>query len=244
MYRLIFVFVFLLSLSSKSEEFILGTVKAGVLNVRVQPRTTYTVVAKFARGDKVKVYGERDGWLEVALPDDTFVWIYGEDISNEGIVKRESFLRSGSEVTYAPYLLKAKEGMKLKIIERRKDWVRISPPENLRGWVSAEFIEVPENSLDILKSKKEGKGELDFISLPDKKAVYEGFLTLLKSDLSVQHVLVLDVNGALSPICYLRSDNSDLSLWLNQKVKVSGIEKWVKDWKRPLLIVENVEKLQ
>jgi len=243
-----FLAIFLFILANASDDFVKGTVTAGKLNVRVLPGQSYTAVAKIAKGTEIKIYTEKDGWYEVDVPDDASVWIYSGDISDDGIVRKNTFLRSGSDITYTPYSRKALEGERLKIIEKRNNWVKVFPPEGLKAWVSSEFIEVKDAHPKIKKlsgnSDKIGEEEeLQFENIPEKSASYEGFLVLLKDNSSVKYALVLDVNGALAPVCYVSSKNENLDTWINKKVKISGAEKWVKGWRRPLLILENIDKV-
>jgi len=232
---------------SASDDFVRGVVKAGKLNVRVLPSQNYTVIAKLAKDSEVKIYTENDGWYEVDVPEDSDVWIYSGDISDDGVIKKNTFLRSGTDITYAPYSRRVLKGEKLKIIEKRNDWIKVSPPEGLKAWVSSEFIEL-KDSLEKIKKTSEDIGnaeekELQFENIPEENSTYEGFLVLLKDNSSVKYALVLDVNGVLAPICYLISENLNLDLWINKKVKVSGVKKWVKEWRRPLLIVNNIDKV-
>ncbi len=233
-----------------AQEAVLGKVTANQLNVRVLPGVSYTAVAKLAKDAEVKVHRARDGWCEIEAPGDSAVWMASAEIGVDGIVSKDSFLRSGPDVTYSPYSRRAAKGEKLSVLERRSDWTRVAPPAGLRAWASLDFITLPEEDLRKLKESGEGdaakpaKGglDLDFVPLPEKDASYEGFLVLVKNSDSVKHALVLDVNGSLAPICYLHSEKDNLDLWLNQKVRVSGKENWVKDWKRPLIIVGKIEK--
>jgi len=55
-----------------------GLVEPGKLNVRSGPSLNYSVVGVLARGDKVEVRDEFNGWLKIAPPPGGRVWISAE----------------------------------------------------------------------------------------------------------------------------------------------------------------------
>ncbi len=246
-----------LSLYSGAGEKVMGKTAANSLNVRVQPSISQTVVAKIAKDAEVEILSVKKGWYEIAAPNDCAVWIAASDLSPEGTVMKETYLRSGTGVTYSPFSRKALKGEKLNVLEKREDWVKISPPQNLSAWVSAEFISAPpggipnisEDSADAenLNTDTSDKKEKDmppppeFTAVPASDASYEGILLPLSKDaVHATHAIVMTVNGTYAAICYLSPAKINFKLWENQKVHVSGKERWVKGWKRPLLTVESI----
>ncbi|HPN84558.1 MAG TPA: SH3 domain-containing protein [Victivallales bacterium] len=235
-----------------AEESVDAVVNTDRLNVRVLPSVSHTAVAKFAKDDTVKVFAVRKGWCEVAVPENCNVWIAASDISADGIVLKESFLRSGPMVTYSPFSRKALKDEKLEILEKRSDWVKVSAPSGLRGWVSAKFVVISEEDAGKIPNdastteqalQTEPLSGLDFLPLPEKDASYEGVLLELKDGDIVKHALVIEINDGFATMCYLHSDTEKLDQWVNKKVKISGKEKWVRGWKRPLLVVDKITHL-
>ncbi len=244
--------LFLSSVLVSAEDFVVGKVTATNLNLRVLPSTSQTVVAKFAKGAELKIFSVKEAWCEVEAPPDSILWIAAADISPEGLILKDSFLRSGAGISYSPFSRKALKGEKFTVLERRSDWVRLSAPSGLRAWVSAEFVQFSNANIGKLSEAKVADSnngvvnksslEFDFLSLPEKDAVYEGIFVSVKDANLVSYALAVKVNENYVPVCYIKSSGASLDLWKNQKVKVTGKEKWVRGWKRPLLILDKIEK--
>ena len=134
------------------------------------------------------------------------------------------------------------------------------PPQNLSAWVSAEFISAPPGGIPKISEDSAGAENLntdsfdkkekdmpmpDFTSVPPSDASYEGILLPLSKDtLYATHAIVMAVNGTYAAICYISHAKINFKLWENQKVHVSGKERWVKGWKRPLLTVESINPVE
>ncbi len=82
---------------------------------------------------------------------------------------------------------------------------------------------------------------LPFVDDSSKITVTEGIIyPLSKDSVYVTHALTVQINNETYPIAYLHSSSHNLSLWEKRKVRIKGQERWVKDWKRPVLEVETI----
>ncbi|NOY74841.1 MAG: hypothetical protein GXP32_03500 [Kiritimatiellaeota bacterium] len=60
-------------------------------------------------------------------------------------------------------------------------------------------------------------------------------LPLRKGASYVTHAVAAKTNGDYFPFCYVHSDIFNLKLWENRKVRVTGTQRWVKGWQRPVV---------
>ena len=98
--------------------------------------------------------------------------------------------------------------------------------------VTPEKVEVPE--------KKE---PLPFLDGTPKKITIEGVVVGCKDDAGyVSFALASRVNGKLFPLCYLHSKTSELKGFQGRRVVVTGLQRWVKDWERPVVEVDDIKE--
>ncbi len=243
-----------------------GTVVSSKLNVRIRPGLDKpdTVVATLKKGDKVKILGKSGNWYEIAAPENSSVWIGASSIEGDTVVK-ETPLRSGPGIEYSSYSGSAKKGQKVEVLQKSGgNWVRIKPLESLSAWISADFVmaegadKIPdkpgaqaapasesEKKADGAEAKASAKADdLPFDDRPMKNVTQDGFLVPVESGVeSVSYALAMKSNGVFAPVCYVRSSKLNLKLWENQKIQVSGKERWIRGWKRPLIEVDTVTPL-
>lgn len=243
-----------------------GSVTATKLNIRVKPGTKYAVVTQLKKGDKVQVISHNNEWYEIAAPKSTAVWIAAAFIKDGKIIK-SVHLRSGPSVAFSSFIM-AKAGTPVKIVDQsRKDWVKIEPPPFLTAWTSAKYVFItPENAAklagtkiskeDTKKSatdlppekndkkdivKKVKKDVLPFTDGKGKDITVEGFLvTLSKESTYVTHAIASRINGEYFPLCYVHSKDHNLKLWEGRRVNVTGKQRWVKNWQRPVVEVNKI----
>lgn len=239
-----------------------GIVTANKLNIRVKPGTNYEVVAQANKGEKLEILQHQDEWYEVVAPADTKVWVAAAFIEN-GVVKKAVHLRSGPSVAFSAFRL-AETGEPLKIIDKsRKDWYQVEPPKGLTAWTNAKYVYLtPENAAQLTGKKpetqpeevsappKEGSPEtksedektpLPFTDGKPKQVSVEGFLVPLSKDSTyVTHAIASRINGEYFPLCYVHSKTHNLQLWEGRRVHVTGMQRWVKNWQRPIVEVDKI----
>ena len=240
-----------------------GTVTATKLNIRVKPGTNYAVVSQAQKGQKVEVLKHENGWYEILAPPQTKVYVAASFVQDDRIIK-EVHLRAGPSVAFSAFLT-AKPGTQVKVIDKsRKDWYQILPPPGLTAWTSAEYVFLtPENAAKLAGKKPEEKpvqnpesksdnkhdetvtettAPLPYTEGKEKEVSVEGFLvTLSKDSVYVTHAIASRINGEYFPLCYVHSENHNLKLWEGRKVNVTGMQRWVKNWQRPVVEVEQIK---
>lgn len=239
-----------------------GVVTATKLNVRVKPGTQYAVVAQLKKDEKIQILQHKDGWYKIKAPANTKVWVSSSFIEN-GAIKKSVHLRAGPSVAFSSFRL-AEAGEPVKIIDKsRKEWIRIAPPKDLTAWTSAKYIYLtPENAAKLIGKKKKVKSEKiseetkklekstgsasSKISLPftegkGKHVSVDGYLVSLDKDaIYVSHAVASRINGEYFPLCYLHSNTYNLKRWEGKRVNVTGLQRWVKNWQRPVVEVEKI----
>lgn len=238
-----------------------GIVTATKLNIRVKPGTNYAVVSQAKKGEKLQVLNHKEEWYEIVAPPDTKVWVAAAFIE-DGAIKKTVHLRSGPSVAFSTFRL-AEVGEPIKIIDKsRKDWYQIEPPKGLTAWTNAKFVYLtPENAAKLTGKKPEVKPEvkpdekkkpeetktaenktpLPFADGTPKQVSVEGFLvTLSKDSTYVTHAIASRINGEYFPLCYVHSKSHNLKLWEGRRVHVTGVQRWVKNWQRPIVEVEKI----
>ncbi len=248
-------------------EQIVGTVKANMLNVRVKPGEKYAVIAQLSRNDKIDVIGFEKGWYEIVAPQKASAWISSSFV-RDGVVTKKTYVRTGPSVACPPYAKSAEQGVKVEVLDKSQEgWLRIAVFEGLTAWVNADFVEVDPVQAGSLKNEKqdapapgagdgkEGKGEgagkdsatgLKFSGVEPNAVSYEGILVpVMKEDGTgiVTHALASKTDGNLFPICYVFSRKMNMKLWEGKKIQVTGLERWVMGWHKPVVEADIVNAL-
>ncbi len=120
--------------------------------VRSGPSTNHYPVARLQAGTRVRVVGERAGWLTIEPPVGCFSLVHKNFVDidpsaelGEGVVNGDSVVvRAGSEIS--PQLssrqLKLNRGATVHILQpHNDDYMRIAPPEGAHVYVSARFVQ-------------------------------------------------------------------------------------------------------
>jgi len=86
-------------------------------------------------------------------------------------------------------------------------------------------------------------GILPFTDSVPKLISIEGIIVRCKDDTGyIEFALASRVNGKLFPLCYLHSsDSTEMKKYQGQRVVVSGMQRWVKDWERPVVELETIK---
>ena len=265
------VVIFSLLIASPLHAGVEGIVTANKLNLRVKPTTQYSKVASVKKDDKLEVISHKDGWYQVIAPPTTEVWVSALFVK-DGMIKKEVHLRAGPSVAFSAYRF-AEPGEKVKVIgtSRNKDWLKIAPPAGLTAWASAQYVFLtPENAAklagkqpkiaeDVIKTdnkkdvahdkesevKNRDPQPLPFINSSEKNVSVDGYIVPLRQGAKyVTHAVASKMNGDFFPLCYIHSKTHNLYLWKGKRVRVTGVQRWVKGWQRPVVDVKEVTPLK
>ena len=117
------------------------TVAAKVLNARQKPTVKSPVMMKLKEGAKINVIRRcGENWLEIALPPEAPVYV-DEIFVVGGKAGRDLKMYSGKGRNF-PEWGELKKGEEVKLEnDRAFGWVRIAPPERLRLYVVALYVD-------------------------------------------------------------------------------------------------------
>ena len=140
-----------------------GTVAVPVLNARKEPTVKSPVMMKLKTGTKVSIIRRcGENWLEIALPPDAPVFV-DEVFVVGGKASRELKMFSGRGRKFPVWgELKKGEAVELQN-DRAYGWARIAPPERLRLYVVALYIDGAE------AVKPEEKSEVSRRTIPKRR---------------------------------------------------------------------------
>ena len=140
-----------------------GKVTASTLNVRSGAGTSYSVVTKVYKGNKVELLESSNGWYKIKLSSGKVGWASsdyitrinnssnnnsqsGTSISGYGKVTASTLnVRSGAGISYS-VVTKAYKGDKVELLESSNGWYKIKLSSGKVGWVSSDYITKIDNS--------------------------------------------------------------------------------------------------
>ena len=144
-----------------------GKVTASTLNVRSGAGTSYSVVTKAYKGDKVELLESSNGWYKIKLSSGKVGWASsdyitkinnsnndssnnnsqsGTSISGYGKVTASTLnVRSGAGTSYS-VVTKAYKGDKVELLESLNGWYKIKLSSGKIGWASSDYITKIDNS--------------------------------------------------------------------------------------------------
>ncbi len=156
---LIFLCPWLAATDAPTPTGVQGKITANILNVRVNPGKTYTVVAKLKINDDVIVLRKQGDWYEIMAPRKSSVWVAAAFV-RDGKTTSELKLRSGPSVNHRPYGV-APAGTPLTVLgEKRGDWIKVAPPPFLTAWVGSKFVECDTTALTAGTPQQEPTAEV------------------------------------------------------------------------------------
>lgn len=98
-----------------------------------------------------------------------------------------------------------------------------------------------ELSKATLTDIEQGKAVLPFIKGKVFRGGYDGILLNVNDSIPyLKHAIVSKMDKEYFAVCYLHSDSINLDKWIKKRVSVTGMVKFVKGWKRPVLIVDKI----
>lgn len=115
------------------------------LNLRAGSGTNYPVIQSLNKNAKLIVVGEKSGWLEVRIPEETKCWITKKyvDITDKnkglGVVKVGRINVRSRPETGENIIGNITEGQIVTVKSEKGEWYQIAPTENLTGWVNKKY---------------------------------------------------------------------------------------------------------
>ena len=131
-----------------------GTVTASTLNVRSGASTSYNVVGKIYKGDKVEILSSNNGWYKIGYSGNKVGWSSSDYIlKSEGSVSTKKGtvtastlnVRSGASTSYS-IVGKVTKGTSVTILSTSNGWYKIQYSDNKVGYVSSQYVSTSTSS--------------------------------------------------------------------------------------------------
>ena len=129
-----------------------GVVTASVLNVRSGPNTSYSVITKLYKGDKVEILESSNGWNKIKTSSGKTGWSSAEYLSTSGtsgsisttgkkatVTASTLNVRSGPSTSYS-ITTKVYKGETVEVLESSNGWSKIKTSSGKIGWASEEYL--------------------------------------------------------------------------------------------------------
>jgi len=217
------------------------TVLPAKLNIRSGPSLSHEVVGVVQRGDKLTVRGNLDGWIKIAPPAGTTVWIsrlYTDIATKAPLV-------SSAE----PVVIDVKPGVP-EVPEEPVILITVESPKP----VVAEVIEAEVKPV-VRKVEQPMINEILIaaVALPDlpatltpdsdkEQGVDEQFSGILQPANAILYKLV-DAKFESIVICYVRGNQQQMEALKGRTLSLSGKAYWAAGLETPFLVPEKIEVL-
>ena len=202
-----------------------GTVIPARLNIRSGPSLSHPVVAIVHRGTEMTVRDETGGWVKIAPPDETVIWI-----SRDYCV-----LPDGSELV-------AEEPVAVQ-----EDFVQEEPPMPDKKIVETpdEDFLAPDSDATQVSDEKvfEASGEEDLIPDPDKTQAADGSFSGRLTEMDGLLCRLVDADTARVLVCYVRGNRAQMKKYAGQRVRIAGRTYWAKSLGRPIVVPTTIQSL-
>ncbi|MBN1809068.1 MAG: SH3 domain-containing protein [Planctomycetes bacterium] len=135
-----------------------GKVNAARVNIRSGPGTEYSIIVTVDKDTELEVFAYRTDWYQVGLPAGAGCWVYKNYVKVDlpegeidpakapvGVITGSNVrLRAVPDMMMSNVLGELSKGQSVTITGKRGDWYRVRPPEGTSGWMSAEYVDLPE----------------------------------------------------------------------------------------------------
>lgn len=247
-----------------------GTIKYDTVNVFTQPFKDATILCQMQKGEKVNIIEFVGKWVKIVAPAKAPAWIYTNFIDAQNKVNINSVeVRSGPGINYRS-IGQLLFGTEVTTIKSQDRWSKIKPiPKFVFGWIKfAEAIDLQNNSNNKISPKNSSEEPSSSINLPPKKLDKEfqeimfisdeeqsekkleehkdfitvtGYLLKVTDNVLADYALAEKHDSKFFPIFYLSGFKNEMQKYVNKKVTVYGIKRFVKGWYRPIIYINSFE---
>jgi uncharacterized protein YgiM (DUF1202 family) len=203
------------------------------VNLRSGPSVAFSAFRLASPEESIKVINTANpDWVQIEPSNPVTAWVSSKYIfvTPENLAKLEKELKAADQP-----------------VEVISEAITESTLEDITGINAQDESKAVEEVTEVkqnikVDAKPDTVEPLPFLDSPPKKITIEGVVVKCTDDAKyVNFALASRVNGKLFPLCYLHSDNPKLKTLLGRRVLVSGLQRWVKNWERPVLEVEEIK---
>ena len=206
------------------------------VNLRSGPSVAYSSFRLATPEEDIKVIDTSNpDWIQIEPSKPVSAWVSDKYIfiTPENLDKLKKELEEASHP--AEVISKAISNSTLE------DITGINPEEEAE--TVKEVVTTKEVVTPAKVEEPENKEPLPFLDGTPKKITIEGVVVGCKDDYGyVKFALASRVNGKLFPLCYLHSSTPELKAFQGRRVVVTGLQRWVKNWERPVVEVGDIKE--
>jgi len=122
-----------------------GEVTGTHVYIRAGDGINYTVLAVAENGQRVNVKQRRFGWLGIAVPENSTVWVHKTLVTpdaggKEGTTAKDRVnVRARANPT-ADVLGQLPKGARVRVVDQDGDWYGIAAPPQVCAWIDARYV--------------------------------------------------------------------------------------------------------
>lgn len=136
-----------------------GFINADSVNLRQKPSTKAEIITQVSKGDKINVVKNQDKWVLVQSKKQKG-WVLKDYIKLILVrnVKADVLNVRSKPDTKSDTIAQIKQGTKIVIVKKGKDWSLIKTQDNKTGWVANKFLKKPvqpKTKIALKPAKKE-----------------------------------------------------------------------------------------
>ncbi len=127
-----------------------GITTASVLNVRSQPSTSGSIVAKLSEGTEVTIIDSRNEWYQINIQQAANAWVHGDFVRlipnhPQGVITKNDVSLRENKSTSSKTITTFKKDEKIFIKNYQEGWYLIVTDKFVEGWVMEDEAELSIN---------------------------------------------------------------------------------------------------
>jgi len=200
------------------------------VNIRAGQGLNFEVLGHLTQGNEVVVIGQGYGWYKIKLPAGALSFVHKDYVEGNSVKVNRLRVRAGAGTNFNILGILKKEDL-VNILTEDGDWLRITPPEGCAGWIKADYLQLSKRVFTPPPPEPPHPGE---------KIKVEGKLQELGKIFRRQGTHKLTKGKKV--LYYLKSEEVDLSRYVNKKVEVIGELKGSENSPHPVIKVKEIKK--
>lgn len=205
------------------------------VNLRSGPGVMHVEYGTIPAGTAVTVIDDsREGWRRIVPPAQLTAWVSADHVT----------------ITPPPPATPATATMMSEPLAETTDQpAATAPPPADQSPPVAETAETATPSPAAEPTPGEApppmSERLPLLVTAGEEVTMEGMVVPLAANaVFVTHAICAKVDDEYFPLCYVHADRQNLKLWEGQRVRISGRQRWVLGWQRPVIEVRKISPMR
>ncbi len=194
------------------------------------PGTIFSTYTTLAKNHTVEELRRHEGkWVKIVPPEHAIVWVHGNYVRKE-ITQKSSDPASATIATVKTQTSK-------KITDQKQSGTQVDKK------VDSNPKAISEKNIVAV----EGKGTEPTLTYIGKPKTVEKSGTIIKRNDNHKPCTqsnAISIDSQYYPLAYLNSEKFNLDNWAWEKVNLTGRQRWLKGWPRPIIEIESMEPIK